>query len=102
MSVQDIMEQKLTSGLNVAHITIENESHMHSGPATESHFKLTLVSDDFAGKRLVQRHQIIYGLLADELQNPIHALAMHLYTQEEWQTRGGAAPLSPECMGGSK
>ncbi len=102
MSVQDIMEQKLGAGLNVQHMEIENESHMHSGPATESHFKLTLVSDDFAGKRLVQRHQLIYGLLSDEMQNPIHALAMHLYTPEEWQKRDGASPLSPQCMGGSK
>lgn len=100
MSVQAIIEQKLQAGLAVEHMGIENESHMHSGPATDSHFKLTLVSDDFAGKRLVQRHQLIYGLLADELQSPIHALAMHLYTAEEWQKRGAPAPLSPNCQGG--
>ena len=100
MSVQVIIEQKLQAGLAVAHMDIENESHMHSGPATDSHFKLTLVSDDFTGKRLVQRHQLIYGLLADELQSPVHALAMHLYTAEEWQKRAAPAPLSPNCRGG--
>lgn len=100
MSVQVIIEQKLQAGLAVAHMDIENESHMHSGPATDSHFKLTLVSDDFKGKRLVQRHQLIYGLLADELQSPVHALAMHLYTAEEWQKRAAPAPLSPNCRGG--
>lgn len=102
MSVQEIIAQKLNAGITVVHMEIENESHMHSGPATDSHFKLTLVSDDFAGKRLVQRHQLIYGLLAAELQHPVHALAMHLYTQQEWQQRGEASPLSPKCMGGSK
>lgn len=102
MSVQEIISQKLSAGIAVAHMEIENESHMHSGPATESHFKLTLVSDDFAGKRLVQRHQLIYGLLSEELQNPVHALAMHLYTQQEWQQRGEESPLSPRCLGGSK
>lgn len=100
MSVQVIIEQKLQAGLAVEHMDIENESHMHSGPATDSHFKLTLVSDDFTGKRLVQRHQLIYGLLADELQSPVHALAMHLYTVEEWQKRAAPAPLSPNCRGG--
>ncbi|MCO4758553.1 MAG: BolA family transcriptional regulator [Oceanospirillaceae bacterium] len=100
MSVQVIIEQKLQAGLAVEHMDIENESHMHSGPATDSHFKLTLVSDDFTGKRLVQRHQLIYGLLADELQSPVHALAMHLYTAEEWQKRAAPAPLSPNCRGG--
>jgi len=102
MSVQTIIEQKLQQGLNVSHLEIDNESHMHSGPATESHFRLVLVSDDFAGKRLVQRHQLIYGLLSDEMQNPIHALAMHLYTTEEWQLKNGQAPESPRCLGGSK
>ncbi|GGO87453.1 DNA-binding transcriptional regulator BolA [Marinobacterium nitratireducens] len=102
MSVQSTIEQKLQQGLNIRHLEIDNESHMHSGPATDSHFRLVLVSDDFVGKRLVQRHQLIYGLLSDEMQNPIHALAMHLYTGEEWQLKNGQAPQSPQCLGGSK
>ncbi len=102
MSVQAIIEHKLSQGLNIVRLDIENESHMHSGPATESHFKLVLVSDDFAGKRLVQRHQLIFGLLKDEMSNPIHALSMHLYTPQEWQARQQQAPTSPECLGGSK
>lgn len=102
MSIAEIIETKLTAGLSVSHINIENESHMHSGPATESHFKLTLVSDDFSGKRPVQRHQVIYGLLAEQMQNPIHALALHLFTQEEWSARGETVMPSPQCLGGSK
>ncbi len=102
MSIQASIESKLRAGLNVIYLVVENESHMHSGPATDSHFKVTLVADDFAGKRLVQRHQLIYGLLAEELQGPVHALAMHLYTAQEWQDRGGEVPLSPRCQGGSK
>lgn len=102
MSIEEIIQTKLEAGLNLSHINIENESHMHSGPAMDTHFKVTLVSDDFGGKRLVQRHQMIYGLLAEQMQNPIHALAMHLFTQEEWQARGGEVLASPQCLGGSK
>lgn len=102
MSVQATIEQKLQQGLSIEHLEIDNESHMHSGPATDSHFRLVLVSGDFAGKRLVQRHQLIYGLLAEEMRNPVHALAMHLYTPEEWQQKNALAPQSPQCMGGSK
>lgn len=102
MSIEQIIQEKLEKGLSVGHINIENESHMHSGPATDTHFKVTLVSDDFAKKRLVQRHQMIYGLLEQEMQNPIHALSMHLFTQEEWQKRGGEVMPSPKCLGGSK
>jgi BolA protein len=102
MSVEKIIQEKLADALQVTSMDILNESHMHSGPATDSHFKLTLVSEDFAGKRLVQRHQLIYGLLSVEMQSPIHALAMHLYTQEEWANRNEAVTPSPKCLGGSK
>lgn len=102
MSIEQIIQEKLEKGLAVDQINIENESHMHSGPATDTHFKVTLVSDDFAKKRLVQRHQMVYGLLQQEMQNPIHALSMHLFTQEEWLARNGEVMPSPKCMGGSK
>ncbi len=98
MSIQSSIEQKLSS-LNPSHIEVLNESHMHSVPQnSETHFKVVLVSDEFSGKRLVQRHQLVYGLLEDELKGPVHALALHLYTAEEWQ---GAAPASPTCRGGN-
>lgn len=102
MDISHVIKEKICAQLQVADFRIENESHMHSGPATNSHFKLLVVSDDFAGKRLVQRHQMIYSLLADEMQNPIHALALHLYTQDEWQEKAGAITPSPVCLGGSK
>ncbi len=102
MTVESIIQSKLQAGLDIEHLNIENESHMHSGPAMDTHFKVTVVSDDFGGKRLVQRHQVIYGLLAEEMQNPIHALSMHLFTASEWQEREGQVAPSPKCMGGSK
>ncbi|RTE64740.1 BolA family transcriptional regulator [Amphritea opalescens] len=102
MSIATEIEQRLTEGLALQHLVIENESHMHSGPATESHFKLAVVADDFTGKRAVARHQMIYGLLAVLMNNPIHALALHLYTTSEWQEKNGDIPLSPSCMGAKK
>ena len=102
MKVEEILKQRLQDVLAVEHLVIENESHMHSGPATESHFKVTLVSDDFTGKRLVQRHQVIFGLMNDYMNNPIHALSMHLFTQSEWQAKGEQVMDSPQCLGGSK
>lgn len=79
-----------------------NESHRHaSGPAAETHFKLTLVSQAFVGQRLVQRHRAVYDVLASELQEGVHALTLQLYTPEEWQAHGKIQP-SPNCQGGSK
>ena len=70
---------------------------LHQG--SESHFKLTLVSNVFVGKRAVQRHQLVYGALTDQMKK-IHALALHLYTDEEWEARRYESPQSPNCMGG--
>ncbi len=85
MKVQKSIEEKLAAGFNASVISVENESHMHSVPPnSETHFKVTLVSADFEGQMKVRRHQAIYKVLADELAGPVHALALHLYTPEEW------------------
>ena len=103
MTVQQQIEAKLSAALPLTHIEVLNESHMHSVPAgSETHFKVVLVSSEFDDKRAVARHQLVYRVLADELAGPVHALALHTYTAQEWQQRNGAAPASPQCLGGSK
>jgi len=42
----------------------------------------------------------VNALLADELANDIHALALHTFTRDEWQKRGENANQSPNCAGG--
>lgn len=101
MSIAEHIRRTLTGGLHVTHLSLENESQMHNvPPGSESHFRLVVVSPDFAGVPRVRRHQRIYGLLAGaDGSLPVHALAMHLYTPEEWQDCS-AAPASPACRGG--
>lgn len=103
MIVQASIEQTLQDSLHPSHLDVINESHMHSVPPnSETHFKVVLVTDQFEGKRKVARHQQVYGLLQDLMSNPVHALALHTYTPDEWQQRQQAAPSSPQCLGGSK
>ena len=103
MSVQSIIEQKLSAAFSPVHLEVLNESHMHSVPPnSETHFKVTLVSVQFDNKRSVARHQQVYKELADELAGPVHALALHTYTVDEWQQRNTSSPDSPNCLGGSK
>jgi BolA protein len=98
------MQQHLTEQLQVAlspsHLQVINESGNHSGSATQSHFKLIVVSDYFNDLTLIARHRFINQLFKEELSH-IHALAMHTYTPDEWQKKG-VAPASPKCSGGSK
>ena len=103
MSMQTQIEQKLAHGINTKHMEVINESSNHNvPPGSESHFKVVLVSDDFADKKLLQRHRMVNELLAEELQGMIHALALHTFTEQEWKDQNGDAPMSPPCLGGSK
>lgn len=101
MNVQSTIETKIKSALQTAVLEVENESHMHGGPATESHYRLVIVSEEFENKALLSRHRLINKLLQDELDGGVHALAMHTYTPQEWQAKGEAAATSPQCLGGS-
>lgn len=85
--------------LSPAHLDVQDESRMHSR-GLETHYKAVVVADAFAGKRLLQRHQLVYRTLG-ELMNELHALALHTYTADEWAATG-SAPDSPTCRGGSK
>lgn len=96
------IETAVTAALKPSFIQLEDESHKHSVPeGAESHFKLVCVSEAFAGLMPVRRHQKIYAELQSELDGGLHALALHLYTPEEWAAQQ-QAPASPDCKGGSK
>ena len=100
MTVQDRIETKLAAALAPAHLEVVNESGNHHVPAgSESHFRVVVVASSFEGERLLARHRRVNELLRDELE-VIHALALHTYTESEWRTRFGNAPMSPPCLGG--
>lgn len=99
MLVQNQIDTCLKAAFTPEHLELLNESHMHNVPeGSESHFKAVIVSEDFEGKRLVQRHQQVYAAMGD-LMKQIHALALHTFTPTEWAERGEAAD-SPKCRGG--
>lgn len=100
MTIEQTIRNKVEQAFAPTNIIILNESHMHAGPAANSHFNLTLVSDQFEGKRPVSRHQMVYKVLADELAGEVHALALHLFTSAEWQAAGHSSQPSPNCQGG--
>ena len=103
MNIQASIESKLVDALSPDHLEAINESDQHNVPPdSETHFKAVIVAAAFDGKRKVGRHQMVYGLLAEELRGPVHALSLHTYTVPEWGEREGGAPLSPPCLGGSK
>jgi acid stress-induced BolA-like protein IbaG/YrbA len=52
------------------------------------HFEAVVIAPAFAGKRSVQRHQMVYGTLGKAMGNEIHALALQVFTPEEFGAQG--------------
>lgn len=103
MNVSETMQLKLTQGLSPLHLEVVNESHTHNVPdGSESHFKVLVVAEAFDGQTLLSRHRAVNALLAQELAGPVHALAIHAHTPDEWFERGGKVPESPPCLGGDR
>ncbi|TNE35725.1 MAG: BolA family transcriptional regulator, partial [Alphaproteobacteria bacterium] len=80
MRVKDQIDEKLRGAFQVIDLEVIDESHLHAGHAGareggESHFRVKLVSEDFAGLSRVERQRRVNHVLAEELAGPIHALA---------------------------
>jgi len=65
------------------------EIRVHSDDDT--HFEAVIVAKEFAGKRSIARHQLVYAALGARMGREIHALSIRAYTPEEWQASGGRA-----------
>jgi stress-induced morphogen len=92
MSVEDQIREKLTRAFAPVSLDVVNESHHHAGhagsPGTgESHFRVKVVSEAFAGKSRLERHRMVNAVLAEELSGKIHALAVTALTPEDGARR---------------
>lgn len=81
MSVADVIRRKLEAGLEPQSLEIADESHKHHGhagwrPGGETHFRVSIVSTAFEGRSRVERQRLVYGLLAEELAERVHALVL--------------------------
>ena len=104
MTVKASIEKKLLAAFSPLYLDVINESHQHNVPVgSESHFKVTIVTNQFEEERLIKRHRSVNSVLSEELAEKIHALALHTYTEKEWHDYyADGSPLSPSCLGGGK
>jgi len=82
VSVRSQIAEKLQFAFQPDDLKVVDESHLHAGhagarPEGETHFRVTLVSQAFAGKSRIERHRMVNTALAEELAGPVHALAVH-------------------------
>ena len=73
----ELVKSYIAAGLDCTHLQVEGDGQ---------HFTAVIVSPAFAGKRLIQRHQLVYAALGDRMREEIHALSMKTLTPEEFQT----------------
>lgn len=89
MSMQEIIESKLTRKFAPERLAVINESHLHAGHhhtesdhhatfdgSGETHFRVRIVAPAFTGMSRIDRHRAVNDLLADELKAGVHALAI--------------------------
>ena len=78
----DELQTIIAAGLPCEHLHVEGDGR---------HWYATLVSAEFEGKRLIQRHQRVYATLGEKIKtDEVHALSMKTYTPAEWQAASQA------------
>jgi BolA protein len=85
MNVAEQIREQL-AGLQPVHFDLEDESERHVGHAGASaggHFRLTIVSPVFSGKRTIERHRMVYDALGTMMRQKIHALSIIARTPDE-------------------
>jgi BolA family transcriptional regulator, general stress-responsive regulator len=79
-------EESLTATFQPERLEIVNESHLHAGHhhgdgrpfdgSGETHFRVRIISEAFAGKSRLERHRAINAALKPVLDDGLHALAI--------------------------
>ena len=69
------IQSYIDQGIACSHLTVEGDGQ---------HFYATVVSPEFEGKRLIQRHQLVYAALGDRMKAEVHALSIKAFTPAEF------------------
>lgn len=77
------ISQLIEAGFDGAIVKVESDDN--------THFGALVVAREFAGKRLLARHQLVYQCLGTLVGNEIHALSITALTPDEWQQKTGGA-----------
>ena len=81
MVTAESVKQGIQNGLACEHVEVIGDGQ---------HFQALIVSDEFAGKSRVRRHQLVYAALGERMREEIHALSMQTLTPDEWQKAGSS------------
>ena len=86
MKVIDTIRERLVA-LQPQSLEITDDSALHAGHAGAKdgggHFRMIIVSAQFAGLSTLKRHRLVYAALGSLMQREIHAMSITALTPEE-------------------
>jgi len=96
MRVALTLRERLTAALAPSRLELVDDSARHAGhagarPEGETHFRLTIVADVFAGRSPIERQRLVFAALGDLMQSDIHALSITALTPAEAGRQAGPA-----------
>ncbi|MBL9029939.1 MAG: BolA family transcriptional regulator [Caedimonas sp.] len=71
--------------LEITDDSSRHQGHQEAGKGQETHFTVLMVSSEFQGKSLLQRHRAVQNVLKELLHSKIHALSLKTLTPQEHQ-----------------
>jgi len=75
------IRQLIEAGFDAAVVKVESDDNTHYGAL--------VIATEFAGKRPLARHQMVYKCLGTLVGNELHALSITALTPEEWREQSG-------------
>ena len=96
--IEQVITSKIQAELEPAYVKLNDMT------GTRDHWEAVIISEHFAGKRLIKRQQLVYQALGALMSGPIHAFTMQTLTPEEAEAKGiqiGEISSEGDDQGGS-
>lgn len=89
MTTIELIEQRLRERLAPTHLELLDDSAKHAGhrgaTSAGGHYRLVIVSNEFEGRSLIERHRLVNEAVRDLFGLKIHALSMQTLTPDQWK-----------------
>ncbi|MEC9050759.1 MAG: BolA family protein [Candidatus Neomarinimicrobiota bacterium] len=90
MAIESVMKTRLESAMELFHFEVKDFTGRHLNHNLHDggfHLEAVIVSNDFEGENLIQRHRKVYEAMGELMNHEIHALSMKTLTSKEWEVK---------------
>jgi len=90
MAIENVMKTRLEGAMELYHFEVKDFTGRHLNHKLNDggfHLEAIIVSNDFEGDNLIQRHRRVYEAIGELMNHEIHALSMKTFTSTEWEAK---------------